>query len=116
MSNTGNYVSASQTQSQSHSQPNANAKAYLRRGRAISAARRTRTRTRTRRCTRRERRSEGAHHVFEDERERVLRVHDIVQRDDVGVLELLEQRDLADRRARRALLVLQSDLRDRHVL
>ena len=46
----------------------------------------------------------------------MLRVHDIVQRDDVGVLELLEQRDLADRRARRALLVLQSDLRDRHVL
>ena len=51
-----------------------------------------------------------AHHVFEDERERVLRVHDVVQGDDVRVLELLEKRDLADRRARRALLVLEPDL------
>lgn len=52
-----------------------------------------------------------AHHIFEDESERALRVHDVVQRHDVRVLKLLEQRDLADRCARRALFVLQPDLR-----
>ena len=57
---------------------------------------------------------EVALEVLEDERERLVRVDDVVQRDDVGVLELLEQRDLAYRRARRALLVLETDLFERH--
>lgn len=37
-------------------------------------------------------------------------MYDVVQGDDVGVLELLEQRRLADGRERRALFLLQADL------
>jgi len=58
---------------------------------------------------------EVALQVLEHERERLARVDDVVEGDDVGVLELLEQGGLADRGARRALLMLQPDLLERHV-
>ena len=50
------------------------------------------------------------HHVFEDERQRRLCVYDVVQGDDVGVFELLEQRGLPDGREGGALLLLKTDL------
>ena len=43
-------------------------------------------------------------HELEDEHELVLRVDHIMQADDVGMLKLLHDRDLADGRRRRALL------------
>ena len=50
------------------------------------------------------------HHVFKDEGERGLGVDDVVEGDDVGVLQLLEERGLPDGREGRALLLLQADL------
>ena len=41
-------------------------------------------------------------------------MYDVMQSDDVGVLQLAEQRDLPNRCARRTLLVLQPDLLQRH--
>lgn len=55
-------------------------------------------------------------HILEDEGEGVSGVHDVVQRDDVGVLQVLEQGRLPDGRERRALLLLQPDLLERHHL
>lgn len=54
--------------------------------------------------------SYDTHHIFEHEGQGVPRVHDVVQRDDVGVLEVLEQRCFSDGREGSALLLLQADL------
>ena len=48
----------------------------------------------------------STHDVFEDKGERGLRVDDVVQGDDVGVLQLLQERRLTDSRERGSLLLL----------
>lgn len=55
-------------------------------------------------------------HVFKHEHELVLRVDNIVEADNVLVLELLHQRDLADGGAGRALLAVEVDLLERDKL
>lgn len=58
----------------------------------------------------------SSHHIFEDESQRGLGVDNVVQRDDVGVFQLLEQRGLSDCGEGGALLLLQTDLLQRHHL
>ena len=48
--------------------------------------------------------------VLEDERERPRRVDDVVQGDDVGVLQVLQKRDLSNGRARGSFFMLQANL------
>jgi len=55
-------------------------------------------------------------HVFEDEGEGFPGVDDVVEGDDVGVFELLEERGLPDCGERRPLLFLQTDFLQRHRL
>ena len=50
------------------------------------------------------------HHILKDEGKRGFGVDDVVQRDNVGVLQLLEERCLSNGREGSALLLLQADL------
>ena len=47
---------------------------------------------------------------LEDQRQRVVRVNDVVQSDDVCVLEILEEGDLTNGGTRGALFMFKSDL------
>ena len=58
----------------------------------------------------------NTHHVLEDERQCVPDVDDVVQGNDVGVLQLLQQAGLPDGGEGGALLLLQSDLLQSHRL
>ena len=56
------------------------------------------------------------YHIFKDECERALGVYDVVQDDDVGVLQLLQQAGLPDGGEGGSLLLLKPDLLQRHRL
>ena len=54
--------------------------------------------------------------VLKDEDKLGLGVNDIIEADDIDVLKLLHERDLADGRGRRALFGIEVDLLQRHEL
>lgn len=55
-------------------------------------------------------------HVLKDKHERKRRVDDVVQGDDVGVFQVLQERDFSDGCTRSSFLVLETDILQRYYL
>lgn len=58
----------------------------------------------------------STHHIFKDKGQRLARVYDVVERDDVAVFQFFQQRGLANGGKGSPLLLLQPDLLERHPL
>lgn len=58
----------------------------------------------------------STHHIFKDKGQRLARVDNVVQRDDVAVFQFFQQRGLANRGEGCSLLLLQANLLQRHPL